>query len=79
VIQLPRINENKLAEEIAEREGGKKNLTIAQIKEVQRHLLDLLAEKPCSDVFALIAKHAKPLGADAAKFMREEMRLTRKK
>lgn len=59
MIQLPRINENTLAKEIAEREGGKRNLSIADVKEVQRHLLDRLAELPATDVLRLIAKHDK--------------------
>jgi len=42
------INQNLLAREIAEKEGLKVQVSIAQIKEVQKHLLISLAE--CSDV-----------------------------
>lgn len=41
------INQNLLAREIAEKEGLKVQVSIAQIKEVQKHLLVSLAE--CSD------------------------------
>jgi hypothetical protein len=51
------INENKLAKEIADREGGKLNLTIAQIKEVLRITLDLLSEHTASQILLLIEKH----------------------
>ena len=39
------IRENKLSKEIARIEGGKQNLSIAQIKEVQRILLGLLRRR----------------------------------
>lgn len=38
------MNLNKLAKEITLREGGKKSLTIAQVKEVLRHLGDIFYE-----------------------------------
>ena len=54
------IDENMLAQAIAEREGLKEQVNIAQIKEVQRHLLDLLGETLVTEpaaVIALIAEH----------------------
>jgi hypothetical protein len=39
------INLNTLARRTAHREGGKVNLPIAQVEEVQAHALDLLAEE----------------------------------
>lgn len=38
------MNLNKLAKEITLREGGKKSLTVAQVKEVLRHLGDMIHE-----------------------------------
>ena len=38
------MNLNQLAVEISKREGGKQNLSIAQIKEVLRHMCDIIAE-----------------------------------
>jgi len=37
-------NMNDLAQEITRREGGKKNLSIAQVKEVLAHLSDVIYE-----------------------------------
>jgi len=58
------INENKLAQEVAKREGGKKNVSIGQIKEVQKLIFEVLGDfisedraKP-SDVLALVEKHS---------------------
>lgn len=52
------INENNLATAISIYEAGAVNLTIAQIKEVLRITLDLLAEQLPSDVLRLVEKHA---------------------
>ena len=52
-----KINENKLAQEISKREGKKVEVNIAQIKEVQRVLLEILAEYDDEQVLALIHKH----------------------
>lgn len=54
------INENWLAEEITSREKGLKEIDIAQVKEILRNTLDILAEikESDSDKFdALIEKH----------------------
>lgn len=48
------INLNKLALQITEEEGGKQNLSIAQVKEVLRISLDLLAQEAPSDVLKLL-------------------------
>lgn len=53
------MNLNDLAREIAELEGGKQNLSIAQIKEVVRCLGDILHEMHVQDFTATIAKLAK--------------------
>lgn len=39
-----RVDENLLAQEVSRLEGGKKVVDHAQIKEVQRHLLDRLGQ-----------------------------------
>jgi hypothetical protein len=49
------INENKLAIEIAKKEKGEE-VSIAQIKEVLRLALKLLAKEKPSDVLALLEK-----------------------
>lgn len=41
-----KMNLNELAKEIAKREAGKKEISIAQIKEVVRHLGDISLEEP---------------------------------
>lgn len=51
------INENDLAKAIAEREGLKVQVDIAQIKEVLRVTLDILGEKAPSEVLRLVEKH----------------------
>jgi len=59
-----RINLNTLAREVAEREGGKVNLKIAQISEAQRHVIDLLAlefNRNPRGVVELFAKRVKDL------------------
>lgn len=40
-----KVNLQMLAIDVSRREGGKVNLPIAQVSEVQRHVLDLLAEE----------------------------------
>ena len=55
---LKKINENKLSKDVAFREGGKQELGIGQIKEVQRCLLDELANSyEMSQVVELIERH----------------------
>lgn len=48
------INRNKLAQDVSSAEGLQVNLPIAQIKEVLRIVLRQLAEKPASEVLALL-------------------------
>ena len=43
------INLNDLAQKVSEKEGGKQNLSIAQIKEVISITLDLLAKEKASE------------------------------
>lgn len=52
-----KINENNLAKTIALREGGKTQVSIAQVKEVQRLLLEQLATHPASEVMELVERH----------------------
>jgi hypothetical protein len=52
------INENALARAVAQREGKKEQLTIAQVKECLCCTLDVLAEFKGSEVLALVEKHA---------------------
>ena len=54
---MAKINENKLAARIANLEAGRTSVNIAQIKEVLKIALDLLAEEYASDALALIEKH----------------------
>lgn len=60
------VNENLLAEEVARREGGKEKLSIAQVKEVMKHTLDILGENWASgneeDVIYLIKNHTPKRG-----------------
>ncbi len=51
---MTKISMRALATKISEREGGKVNLPIAQVSEVLRHALDLLAEERPSAVLALL-------------------------
>ena len=54
------INENWLAEEITQREAGKTEVNIAQVKDVLDDALDILAtEYPQELVDQLLAKHRK--------------------
>jgi hypothetical protein len=48
------MNLNELAKRITEREGGKVNLSIAQVKEVLGITLELLAELPDDEVRRLM-------------------------
>lgn len=50
------MNLNTLAKEVSTKEGGVENLSIAQIKEVVRHTLDLLAQEDPVDVLVLLRK-----------------------
>ena len=53
-----KISENNLARHIALREGLARELSIAQVKEVLRHTLDILAnDHNLYDVVALLRKH----------------------
>jgi hypothetical protein len=51
---MAKINQNTLAKEISQQEGGLDELNIGQIKEVLRITLELLAEKKPSEVLALL-------------------------
>ena len=52
------INENRLAKRVSQLEAGKKETSIAQIKEILRSTLDVLArEYKMSEVVQLIEKH----------------------
>lgn len=53
------MNQNALAKAVCEREGGFQNLTIAQVKEVTKHLLDILAESDPVDVLVMLKKRSK--------------------
>jgi hypothetical protein len=59
-----KLNENTLASTIANREGKKQEVSIAQIKEVLKITLEELARVPASVALALIEKHA-PLPGDS--------------
>lgn len=50
------MNLNELAKEICKIEGGKKNLPIAQVKEVLKSLGSLLGTLPGDEAMALIQK-----------------------
>jgi len=51
------INEEWLAEEITKAEGKKDSVNIAQVKEVLRITLDILASLKEEDVLLLLKKH----------------------
>jgi hypothetical protein len=51
------INENWLAEQIAEEEAGKEEVDIAQIKEILRITLELLAEEDLNHIQKTFDKH----------------------
>jgi hypothetical protein len=67
------INQNLLAREITEKEGLKVQVNIAQVKEVQKHLLIALAECSDAQVIRLLDRVAKrhkierPLGLNLRK------------
>lgn len=50
------INQNELARKIAALEAGKSEVGIAQIKEILKHALNLLADERPSQVLALLEK-----------------------
>ncbi len=50
------MNLNKLAVEICEIEGGKQELSIAQVKEVLKKLGTVLAQMTTAEAMALVAK-----------------------
>lgn len=50
------MNLNELAKEVSKREGGKQNLSIAQIKEVIRHIKDIIREELGLDMQLFSAK-----------------------
>jgi len=50
------IDLNKLAKEITLREGGKVNLSIAQVKEVLKIILAIMYEIPLHDLTQLLKK-----------------------
>ncbi|MFQ5788523.1 MAG: hypothetical protein ACE5H1_11155 [Thermodesulfobacteriota bacterium] len=55
---MPKINENTLAKDVADREGGAQKVNLAQIKEIVKCTLDELAENyQPSEVMALVEKH----------------------
>jgi predicted transcriptional regulator len=55
---VAKINENKLAKAVTEVEGGDLNLSVAQVKEVMKAMLDVLAnEFSMSEVVALLESH----------------------
>lgn len=51
------INLNSLAKEISQAEGQKQELSIAQIKEVLRITLEILAAEHPADVLNLVRKY----------------------
>lgn len=55
---MAKINENKLAQQVVEMEGGEQSLSIAQVKEVISKTFKALAEYPMSEVVALVEKHS---------------------
>ena len=51
------VNENVLARAVALREGGKKQVSVGQVKQVLKIALDILATHKPSEVLALLEKH----------------------
>lgn len=51
------MNLNEIAKEIADLEAGKKEVNIAQIKEVMKHFLCLLAEEEPVEVLKLLKRY----------------------
>jgi len=66
-IGVIRINENELAQCVAEREGKTINLPIGQIKEVQRNLLDILSGYDVIAVLMLLRKHRERVAESLAR------------
>lgn len=57
---MVRINLNKLAQSVAFKEGKKKNLTIADIKEVQKLTFEELINKySCSEILSMLERYLK--------------------
>lgn len=60
---MKKINENKLAESVVKEEGGKQSLSIGQVKEVMRIVLEHLAHElfvsNASGVMELLERHNK--------------------
>lgn len=52
------INLNDLAREIALEEGGKKQVSIAQIKEIMKIIFEELAQEKPSDVLKVIERYS---------------------
>ena len=51
------MNLNKLAKTVAEKEGKKKEVSIAQIKEILRIILIELAKYPYKEVISLLSRY----------------------
>jgi hypothetical protein len=56
------MNLNQLAKQICALEGGKQNLSIAQVKEVLKCLGLILEESSVESALLIVAKLAKPAG-----------------
>ncbi len=52
-----RINLNHMARRISKKEAGKKEVDIAQIKEVMKLMLEELADEKTQDVTALLVRY----------------------
>jgi F420-0:gamma-glutamyl ligase-like protein len=50
------VNLNELAKEICKKEGGKKSVSIAQVKETMRCLGKVLASMPLADALKLVTR-----------------------
>lgn len=51
---MKKLNLNELSRSVTLREGGKESVSIAQVKEVQRHMLDILSQRQNSETFRII-------------------------
>ena len=51
------MNLNRIAQVIAAEEAGKKEISIAQIKEVMRIFLEILAGEDCVEVLKLLKRY----------------------
>jgi len=56
--KLKSLNLNALAKLVAAREGGKQNLSIAQVKEAMRRLMGELATLPEAEVLKAVRRYA---------------------